>query len=341
MAGDRGAADADAVLRAAAGPLRPAYYVYGPAEGEAAARFLLDRVRERVREIAGPELQVERVEGEGAWQAAAHRARALTLGGRRLVVAAPEGEPTPAAAEALARALAAPAPGTTLFVREPPALAPRTGAAAALRRGPWAVAARAPDRRQAPAWLLRAGEAMGVRWGAGAAAFLYTRVGEDMLLALSEAAKLRDVLAPDGEVDRAAVERLTPAAVAARIHPVGEAYLAGDTAAALRAAHDALEAGTSPFAVAGYLARQVRLLRQAQAVAAEAGGRVDLETLARALSLAPWQARPFASALARGRPDPRGAFAALLAADLDMKGRMPPSLALDRLILALTQAGPA
>lgn len=330
-----GALDCVALAEA---PLRPAYYVYGPAEAEALSRHLLARVRERLGEMAGAGLGVHRLSGPEAAAQAATEARTRSLGGRRLIVAETEGEPSPRVGEALARALSAPAPGVTLFVREGPVRGRAGPALDGLRKGPWAVRAAIPDRRAAVALLTRMGSGQGIAWGGGAAALLFERVGENLLLALGEIRKYRDILPPGAALERPTIERLTPPGSAARVYPVGEAYLAADLAGALGAAAAALAAGETPFGIAAWLARQVRLLNQARAYVEgrrSAGERPEAPALAGALGLEPWQARGFLAAAARGRPDPRGAAARLLQADLEMKGAMPAPLALDRLIVDL------
>lgn len=326
-------------VEAAEAPLRRAYYVYGPAEGEALWRHLRARIEARLREMAGDGLTLVRLEGPDAWQGAGTEARTLAFGGQRLIVAVPEGAPGEGVAGALGRAMDAPAPGVTLLLREPVGDGRRRGQdVGALRASPHGVEAPALDRRASAAFVAQAGEALGLRWGPGAPAFLYQQVGEDLLLALGELDKYRDVLAPDAALDRTTIERLTPGASAARVYPVGDAYLAGDLAAALAAAHAAMEAGEGAFGIAGYLARQVRLLAGARAYAAErrgAGERVDAEGMASALGLRPWQARPLAAAAARPRPRSDGGFVALVEADLDLKSGMPPALAIDRLLIRL------
>ena len=337
-AGAEAAADCAGLAQA---PLQPAYYVYGPMEADALARHLLERVRARLRQIAGDALEVVRLSGAPAWADAATQARSLSLGGRRLVVAETEGEPAPAVAEALARALSTPAPGVTLFVREGPVRGRAGASLERLRKGAWAVRAVVPDRRAAQALLARMGEGEGIAWGSGASAYLFERTGESLLLALGEVRKYRDILPEGAALERADIERLTPAASAARVYPVGEAYLSADLPTALRAATAALEAGETPFGVAGWLARQARLLAQARAyveACRAAGERPDGAALAAALGLQPWQARAFLSATMRGRPDPSSAPALLLQADLDMKGAMPAPIALTRLLFDLIAA---
>lgn|GEM_PF-6231391 len=331
-------ADAGALADA---PLRASYYVYGPVKAEAVADHLLARVRARLVELASPPLQVVRLEGAMAWQAAAFEARTFGLGGRRLIVARPEGSPGPAVAEALTRALDQPAPGVCLWVREPAEGGRADRVVAALRKGAWAAEAAAPDRRGAPGFLDRAARAWGVTLAPGTAVFLFGRVGEDLSLALGELAKYRDVW-PDGSaVDRAAVERLTPDTSAARVFAVGDAYLQGDLAAALRAARAALQGGESPFALTAHLERQVRLLQAARGLVDEAraaGRRLAGDQAAAALGLAAWQVRGAVAAAERGRPDPAGAVAELLACELDMRSGVPPALAVDRVLVRLLAA---
>lgn len=324
---------------AAEAPLQAAYYVFGPAEGEVLWLYLTDRLRDRLRRMAGPDLTVVRLDGPGAWQAAASEGRTRALAGSRLILAQPEGAPGDGAGQALARALAQPAPGVTLAVREPVLDGRRRDAAMTdLRASAAAIEAAALDRRAAAAFVAQAGQAMGLAWGPGAAAFLFGRVGEDPLLAWGELAKYRDILAPGAALDRTAIERLTPLASAARVYPVGDAYLAGDLAGALRTAHAAMDAGESAFGLAGFLGRQAHLLAQAHAYAAacrERGERLEGEGLAAAIGVRPWQARPLLGALGRGRPDPAGAPTALVVADLELKSGMPVGLAVDRLLMAL------
>lgn len=323
-------------------PLRPAYYVYGPAEAEALVRYLFERVRERLGEIDGDTLEVSRLDGAGAAAQAAGAARTLSLGGRRLIVAEIEADIAPAVAAALALALSAPAPGVTLFVREGTGRGRASAALERLRKGAWAVRAQVPDRRAAVAFLTRMGEGHGLRWGAGAPAYLLERVGDNLLLALGEVRKYRDILPVEGALERSLIERLTPLESAARVFPVGEAYLAADLPRALAAAHAALMAGDSPFAVAAWLGRQAQHLARAKAYAASCtaqGGRPEAAGLAAAIGLQAWQARALLAAAVRGRPDPAGAAARLLRADLEMKGAMPAPLALDRLLVDLI--GPA
>lgn len=331
------AAPADPVAMAEA-PLRPAYYVYGPADADALARYLLGRLRERLGEVAGGGLEVVRLFGPEAGAQAATQARTRSLGGRRLIVADLEGEVSAALVQALALALEAPAPGVTLYVREAPPRGRASAALERLRKGPWGVRAAVPDRRAAVALLARMGDGKGIRWGSGAAACLFERVGEDLGLALGEIAKYRDVLAPGAALERATIEALTPAASAARVYPVGEAYLAADLPAALRAAQAALAAGDTPFGVAAWLARQARLLAASCAYVkarTAAGERPEAAALAAAVGVQPWQAKSLLAAALRRRPDPEGAAARLLEADIEMKGAMPAPLALDRLIIDL------
>jgi DNA polymerase III delta subunit len=323
--------EAGAVFAALADPERRAFYVHGPDEGQ--FLFLLDCLS---RPRGGQEAPSrDRFEGPAAWGEAA--AAALTVGlwsGPRLVVARPEGRPSDEAAAALARALAGPAAGVTLVVRDPGG---ELGAGVrGLRRGPAAVAAAELAERQVAAFAHQAGTILGLNWTPSVAARLVQRTGPSVLRVLPELAKLADVL-PDGRVTEGEVDALVPEWPTARAFALADAYLRADLRGALAAVADGLRAGDVPFALLGLAARQVRLLALAWEVARLSGRPARAEDLVEPLGLGrmAFQAQAFARAAAAGRPRPEGAWTALLEADGDLKSDLPPEVALGRLMVRL------
>jgi DNA polymerase-3 subunit delta len=317
-------------------------YAYGPDAG--VYRLAVDQLRRRLA-AQGRGVATQRLAGPQAWGEAAVAARTRSLWAEaRLVVAEPEGAPSVEVAQVLARALAQPAPGVALVVREPAFRGPPPAAVRTLREGPWAVRAERPSPAQARELLSREAKERGLLVTAPALEELLERCGlhaadrdderQALAVALGELDKYQAIWPPGAPVDVDAVRELTPDRRAAQVFAVGEAYLAGDTGKALRAVAAALEKGASPFALTGVLGRQARLALAARAYLAQ-HPRAGTAELASHLGIPPWQARPLAHAAQHAHLPLERAPMALAQAESELRGSVGARTALVRLVLRL------
>lgn len=308
-------------------PVRAGYYLFGP---EAAVTHVRrDRIRARLDKEAeerGDILVVRRLEGEDAWTGAAAEARLLTFDPCRLILALPQGVPDARAVSALDRALQSPAPGVTLLVVEPAWSARERPAQrlAPLRKSPYAL--ESPELRppEARAFIGAYAETLGLRLEAGSLDHLRQRTGGHLGTALTELEKFSACL--EGPVVRPeTVDALTPAEEEEEaIFPVGDALLAGDLRATLRAADRAIQSGQGAFGLVGYLARQASLAAQAQAFLADPTN--DPGAVARALGLAPWQAQKIIAAARSGRFEGPRTARAILESQMALRSSVPERL---------------
>lgn len=310
-----------------AGRLRPGYLLLGDEDllrdealallrrsvlGDALADFDLDR-------IDGPRVPADRLRDS--------LATLPVLAPRRLVVVR---DPDPARCPGLDEVIAAflgdgpPEPSSVLVVSAR-SLDGRSRLARALGAPAARVECTAPRRpRELAAFARAEAERQGVRLGPGAAELLAERIGPELLLLRQEVAKLALLVGPGGEAGREQVLLSATDIAEDRIFDLTDAIGQGRAGEALRILGRSIAAGAAPPAVLGALAAHFRRLLRVQA-----GGRV---------SAPPFVLRKLESQAGRySRARLRACLEAIHEADLVLKGkgRIPPELALEWLVLGL------
>ena len=140
-------------------------------------------------------------------------------------------------------------------------------------------------------------------------------------------------LAPRGQRQRGA--HIATAPFGANGFRVADAALAGQTGEALRLLRHAIASGVDPVPIVAVLASQLRTL-----VKVGAAGRGSSATVAKTLSMAPWQVDKARRSIAGwDGPGLGAAIQAVAAADVEVKGGgRDPVYAVERAILAISAA---
>ncbi|HWP34063.1 MAG TPA: DNA polymerase III subunit delta [Thermodesulfobacteriota bacterium] len=326
--------------RVARGRLPPVVLLVG--EEQRLAERAIVRLRERLLDEGTRAFNEERFRGDEVEPVRlADSLRTLPLlGGRRLVIVR-EADRLSAEALALLAAYARAPVDSTLLVLAAEKPDRRLGGWKALEAAAAVVDCRRPEGSALRRRLEEAAQAAGVRLTPEGAELLLELAGHDLGVLEGELAKLAAFAGPDEPVGPETVVEVVSGRgpdeppVFAWVDAVFERRVD----AALAGLRRLLAAGVQPLALLALLARQLRLLWSARALAARGAGVQEIgeRLLPRARFLAPRllaQARGFTEAeLAR-------AHEALVAADLALKSSpVSDALVLERLVLALCGAG--
>ncbi len=167
----------------------------------------------------------------------------------------------------------------------------------------------------------------------GAVQALVEAVGKDLRELASACSQL--VADTEGVVDERVVETYHGGKVEASGFRVADAALAGHTGEALRLLRHAIATGVDPVPIVAVLASQLRTL-----VKVGAAGRGSSASLAKTLSMAPWQIdRARRTISGWDGPGLGEAIRAVAAADVEVKGGgRNPVYAVERAILAISAA---
>lgn len=167
----------------------------------------------------------------------------------------------------------------------------------------------------------------------GAVQALVEAIGKDLRELASACSQL--VADTEGVVDERVVETYHGGKVEASGFRVADAALAGQTGEALRLLRHAIASGVDPVPIVAVLASQLRTL-----VKVGAAGRGSSATVARTLSMAPWQVDKARRSIGGwDGPGLGAAIQAVAAADVEVKGGgRDPVYAVERAILAISAA---
>ena len=167
----------------------------------------------------------------------------------------------------------------------------------------------------------------------GAVQALVEAVGKDLRELASACSQL--VADTEGVVDERVVETYHGGKVEASGFRVADAALAGHTGEALRLLRHAIATGVDPVPIVAVLASQLRTL-----VKVGAAGRGSSASLAKTLSMAPWQIDKARRTISGwDGPGLGEAIRAVAAADVEVKGGgRNPVYAVERAILAIAAA---
>ncbi len=309
---------------------------------------LVDRGLARLREAVVPEdrraFNEERLRGDevDAAQLVDSLRTVPLLGGRRLVVVREADRLAPEVLDALAAYARAPLDSAVLALAAE-RIDRRLKSWKALESAGVLVDCGRPDARSLGRRLDEAAAAAGATFEPGAAELLVELAGGDLGVLEGEVAKLAAFVGPGRPISGDAVREL----VAGRAGAPGGASLFGwvdavaerRTAEALAGVGRLLAAGEEPLRLLALLARQIRLVWSAKALAGRGAGVQEIgeRLVPRARFLVPKllaQARGFSEAeLAR-------AHEALIAADLALKSSpASEALVLERLVLVICGGG--
>ncbi len=196
---------------------------------------------------------------------------------------------------------------------------------------------RAPKRGEYPSEVVRLFRERGKRAGLDAARLLVELVGRDLRRLDSEVSKIAAYAGESAEVSADDVRASAAASAEASVFELADAVGARDTAGAVRMVRGLLREGEAALGVHAMLARHVRALIGACALA---GRGVAPEAMAPNLGMAPWQATNAARQARRFTPDElAGALRGLAAAEEEMKtSPTDAGLVLERWIVRTTAA---
>ena len=258
---------------------------------------------------------------------------------RRLVVVREVDKLDAAGLEALARYAQDPAPYTCLVL-----VATKIAKNSKLYR---AVAATgvtyeyaAPKRSEYPSEAVKLLRVRGKRIALPAAQALVDLVGRDLRRLDTEADKLTAYVGDAAEVSAEDVAAVASAGGSASVFELNDAVGDRDTAKALRVARRLLGGGESALGLQAMLARHVRALIGANALAARG---IVPDAMAPELGMAPWQARNAARQASRYEPaELNAAMRGLAAAEEEMKtSPTDAGLVIERWIVSTTSASAA
>lgn len=235
--------------------------------------------------------------------------------------------------EALQRYAEAPSPASRLVIVAP-SVDRRRRLFLDLDRAGAALACDPPEAKEAEPWLLYLADRLGIRLSPAARA-AYLRSDLD-LMGLSQALMASQLAIAEGaEVPGEVALWAAPPSLDMRVFALTDAMLMRQTGDALRAAENLLRQDESPIGLVALVARQFRLLTQAQALS-QKGAHGD--EVARALGVHPFVARKIVEALPRWpRADVEQAFEELLRCDIALKSGAPQATALELALLRIVQ----
>jgi DNA polymerase-3 subunit delta len=296
--------------------LKPVYLIYGSEE------LLLERAERRLHDrlAAVADLDFNYETFDGATAAADDVVNAANtmpfLSERRLVIVRSVEKLDPAALERLAAYAKDPAPYTCLVL-----VATKIARNSKLYR---AVAATgvayeyaAPKRNEYAGEVVRLLRERGKTIAMPAAQMLVDIVGRDLRRLDVEASKLATYVADAERVVTEDVKTVAAASAEASVFELTDAVGERDVTRALRVLQRLLDAGETPLGVEAMLARHVRALIGARALADRG---VHPDAMAPEIGMAPWQARNAAKQASRYEPkELASALGGLAAAEEEMK----------------------
>lgn len=199
------------------------------------------------------------------------------------------------------------------------------------------VPCQAPPVAELPAWITRRAEAKGARIDRAAAQDLATFVGRNLRLLDNELEKLAAYCGGARPITPKDVRLLVPYAQEANIFDMVDAMGRRDQATALRLLRGLERDGAAPLYLLSMIVRQFRILIQ---VSDLMGQNLDKEAIARQIGLHPYPTQKAMQQSRLWRPEDLAAvYDRLLETDLAIKtGKLPDDLALDLLVVELSQA---
>lgn len=316
--------------------LKPVYLIYGSEE------LLLERAEKRLRDrlaaVADLDFNMETFDGSSAAVAdVINAANTLPfMSDRRLVVVHHVDAMDAAALEQLAEYAKDPAPETCLVL-----VATKVAKNSKLYRAVSGTGVvfeyTAPKRSEYAAEVVKLVRERGKRIAPVAAERLVDVAGRDLRRLDAEIAKLVAFVGEAPEVTAADVERVASATGTASVFDLTDAVGSRDTALALRVVGGLLAAGETPLGMLAMLARHVRALIGANALASRG---IAPAAMAPDLGMAPWQAEKAARQAARWQPvELVAALRGLAAAEEEMKtSPTDAGLVLERWIISTAKA---
>lgn len=201
------------------------------------------------------------------------------------------------------------------------------------------VPCQAPPVAELPAWITRRAQEKGARIDRAAAQDLATFVGRNLRLLDNELEKLAAYCGGARPITSKDVRLLVPYAQEANIFDMVDAMGRRDQATALRLLRELERDGAAPLYLLSMIVRQFRILLQVSDLMSQ---RLDKDAIARHIGLHPY---PTQKAMQQCRlwrsQDLADAYDRLLETDVAIKtGKLPDDLALDLLVVELSQARP-
>ena len=316
---------------------KPAYLIHGDDHGRISER------RARLRAIAEAESGsggVEVFEGDAATPEAialALNAMTFAMGRRFVIVDGPERWKDADVAAALAPALAAIAPDTTVafFAREEGRTkVPASLVTAVKKAGGDVVAENTLKARELPRWVVSEGEKLGIRIEGAAAQTLVAHVGERQQRLLRELEKLALEHGAGATIGVEEVEGAASLSAERQVWGLADALVAGDSAQATRAF---LELRAQGEALPRLIPLMARRLRDVLAIATRLEAGESPAQVKAALKMPSWVAdRRLKEARATDADALRRALEAL--AELELASRGNSELAEDTVALRAIDA---
>lgn len=296
--------------------LKPIYLIYG------SEQLLLERAEKRLRDrlaaVADLDFNMETFDGDSAPATdVINAANTLPfMSDRRLVVVHDVDRMDAAGLEALALYAKDPAPYTCLVL-----IAEKVAKNSKLYRAVSATGVAyeytAPKRSEYAGEVTKLVRERGKRIGASAAQRLVEAVGRDLRRLDAETAKLVSYVGDAEEITSADVAAVATESAAASIFELNDAVGERDVARALRISVRLLGGGETALGLTAMLARHVRALIGARALADRGMGP---DAMAPELGMAPWQARNVARQAACWHPaELAAALRGLAAVEEEMK----------------------
>lgn len=201
------------------------------------------------------------------------------------------------------------------------------------------VLCEAPEERDLPDWVLRRARQKGGAMERDAAFDLATSIGRNLRLLDSELDKLITYRGGVGPIRREDVRLLTPYTQEANIFDMVDAIGQQDGPKAVRLLRELVRDGAAPLYLLSMIVRQFRILVQ---VADQMSLGLGKEEIAKAIGLHPFPTQKAMQQCRHWRMhDLEAAYDQLLAVDLAIKtGKLPDDLALDLLVIELSQRRP-
>lgn len=201
------------------------------------------------------------------------------------------------------------------------------------------VLCEAPEERDLPDWVLRRARQKGGAIEREAAFDLATSIGRNLRLLDSELDKLITYRGGAGPIGREDVRLLTPYTQEANIFDMVDAIGQQDGPKAVRLLRELVRDGAAPLYLLSMIVRQFRILVQVADQMSLGRGK---EEIAKAIGLHPFPTQKAMQQCRHWRMhDLEAAYDQLLAVDLAIKtGKLPDDLALDLLVIELSQRRP-
>ena len=296
--------------------LKPVYLIYGSEE------LLLERAEKRLHDrlaaVADLDFNYETFDGASASaDDVVNAANTMPfLSERRLVIVRNVDKLDTASLERLAAYAKDPAPYTCL-VLVATKIAKNSKLYRAVAAGGVAYEYAAPKRNEYAGEVAKLLRERGKTIAAPAAQLLVDIVGRDLRRLDVEAAKLATYVADADRVSADDVKAVAAASAEASVFELSDAVGERDVTRALRVLRRLLDAGETPLGVEAMLARHVRALIGAHALADRG---VSPDAMAPEIGMAPWQARNAAKQASRYEPkELTVALGGLAAAEEEMK----------------------